>query len=83
MISFSRSSVGVTIVEGRGGPTGKYAGGIVWGMGGVAGIPMLGDCIPSVSGTPDIWPPCALIRSNVAPGEPSRPSVPNGAVRPS
>jgi len=67
MISFPGPSVGGFIVEGRGGPAGKYAEGIVWETGGVTGIPMLGDCMPSVSGTPDIGPPYALIRSNGGP----------------
>ena len=61
-------------MEGRGDPSREYAEGIVWDMRGVAGIPMLGDCIPSVSGTPDFRPPCAFIRSNVAPGQSSRPN---------
>ena len=71
MISFSGSPIGGAIVEGGGAQARKYVEGLGWDMGGVAGILVWGDCIPSVSGTSDIRPPCALISSNVAPGEPS------------
>ena len=45
MISFPESLVGGTMVEGRGGPPGEYAVGVVWDMGGVAGFPLFGDRI--------------------------------------
>ena len=59
MISFSGSFIGGTIVEGGGGPAGKYAEGLGWDMGGTAGILGWHDCIPLVSGAPDIRPPVA------------------------
>ena len=74
MISFSGSSIGGAGAAGTRPSSRKYEGGIRVGWEGGAGLPMLSDCIRLVSGTSDIRPPCALIRSNVAPKEPPRPN---------